>query len=646
MTTTTSDLTPTSVGASHQRRDVQGLRAVAVLVVVAFHAGLPLSGGFTGVDMFFVISGFVITGLLLREHRQQRLSLRTFFARRAKRLLPALALMISVVLFASLFFESPLGSQTVTVQTAIGAMLISANMVIARTVGGYFDPAAEANPLLHTWSLSVEEQFYLLFPLLLILAWRLRGKWLLALLGGVAGASFLLNVLLTFAVLPTGFTSQPGTWAFYLAPTRAWEFLVGAILAVLVQRGSVDRLRRSLVSQLLAWGGVLLILYSVFFIEGAQRFPGFIALAPVLGTAALILVGSLGRNPVSQVLGGSAFVAVGDRSYSIYLWHWPVIVFAILLFPGTWTALTAAAVSFIPALVSYQFVEQPMRIRPLTSRATVLIWSLTVTGVVVCLALLVGFLGSRLVPFTADRGETTSGIQRDCLIVDREFTVEDIDRCRVEVGDGRGWILLTGDSHAESLTDGVIAAATELGFDVVAVTGADCTIARGNFSNARVPNCAEMADALLNTLTSADPPAAVVLAQRGVPGGIESTYREIADSNVPLVRVQDVPMWRPWESSSGPNPCSGGLLNFTCTQSVDEVRRNASASREEEMRVIEGLPNVVNVDPWTVFCSADSCSPVVDDQIAYFDSAHLNVWGSRALTSLLTDAIREASISR
>jgi peptidoglycan/LPS O-acetylase OafA/YrhL len=156
----------------HIRADVQGLRALAVLLVVAFHAGLPLPAGFVGVDVFFVISGFVITGLILRQLDAGRFSLVEFYVRRIKRLLPALILMLVVVLVLSFLLESPLGPQQTTAKTGVGAMLLVANMVILRTSGDYFDAAAISNPLLHVWSLSVEEQFYLGFSVLLLPEFR------------------------------------------------------------------------------------------------------------------------------------------------------------------------------------------------------------------------------------------------------------------------------------------------------------------------------------------------------------------------------------------------------------------------------------------------------------------------------------------
>lgn len=166
--------------SSSRRLDVQGLRAIAVLMVIAFHAKLPLPGGFVGVDVFFVISGFVITSMLLREHaRSGRIDLKRFYIRRFKRLTPALAVMVVITLVASTLLSSPLGPQQNTALTGLGAIALIANLVIAQTSGGYFDAPAATNALLHTWSLSVEEQFYLVFPVLLIVSLRFarRRPW-------------------------------------------------------------------------------------------------------------------------------------------------------------------------------------------------------------------------------------------------------------------------------------------------------------------------------------------------------------------------------------------------------------------------------------------------------------------------------------
>ena len=219
--------------SGNRRRDIQGLRAVAVLLVVAFHARLPLPGGFVGVDVFFVISGFVITAMLQREWLAHgRIRFREFYVRRFKRLTPALALMVTVTVIASALLLSPLGAQQTTAQTAIGAMLLVANVVIARTTGGYFDAPAEANPLLNTWSLSVEEQFYLAFPFVLVLGWFLwrrsaRARFApLLIVAAVTLVSFALSVADARGYdLPLPMSSV----GFYGPLTRAWEFGAGSL---------------------------------------------------------------------------------------------------------------------------------------------------------------------------------------------------------------------------------------------------------------------------------------------------------------------------------------------------------------------------------------------------------------------------------
>ena len=646
MTAVTSSPTPGSVGGAQSRRlDVQGLRAVAVLLVVTFHAGLPLTGGFVGVDVFFVISGFVITALILRQIEESSFSFAKFFARRAKRLTPALALMVLVVFVLSLLLQSPLGDQQITAQTGAGALFLVANFVILRTTGSYFDPAAEANPLLHTWSLSVEEQFYLLFPLLVVIAAvGLRKKVpafrrLTAVIIGVALLSFVANVLLSLDLVGQSWTSQPEAWAFYLPFTRAWEFAAGALVAVWwhgkLRQGFAGNDRGITQSSILAVAGVLLIAWSAVWIDGGDVFPGFVALAPVAGTVLVIIAGGLGVNAVSRALATRPMTAIGDMSYSIYLWHWPIIVFALALWPHPWTGVVAAAVSFIPAYLAYRYVEQPIRYSRVQSPRTIFLAYGAVTAVIVVAAWSVVSLGSRLIPYASSSSEPTIGIENDCLIADRAFTPSDIDRCRFPVKESKGWILLTGDSHAESFSNAVVEAGNELGYDVVALTGADCVFVRDNEANARVSNCAEMTDSLLNAVTGPDAPAAVVVAQRGIPVGMRETFAEISASGVPVLRIEGVPQWRPWDARRGPDPCAGGILNATCEQPRERVMSNAPASKQDEAAVISGLPGVLSFDPWPTFCSEDTCSAIAENKISFSDASHLNKSGSQLFSDQL-----------
>lgn len=346
--------------SAHRRGDIQGLRAVAVLLVVAFHAGLPVHGGFVGVDSFFVISGFVITGMLYREWTAAgRLSFGRFYIRRFKRLVPGLSAVVAFAVAGASLLLSPLGPQELVAKTGAGALAFVANWVIASTTGHYFDPPANANPLLHTWSLSVEEQFYLVFPAVLAIGWtiaRRAPRWRHA-----AWLVVLLVTVLSFGAAIFGAGSSAHSWllGFYSPLTRAWEFGVGSLLALAVAR---RRLRSPLAALVASAAGAELLVLSVLVISPSTPFPSAWTLAPVAGTALLILGGTNARSSLTRLLATRPLVAIGDRSYSLYLWHWPLIVFATALWPATpHVRAYAAAASILPSVLSFRLVEQPFR---------------------------------------------------------------------------------------------------------------------------------------------------------------------------------------------------------------------------------------------------------------------------------------------
>ena len=337
------------------RLDVQGLRGLAVLVVVLLHAGLPVPGGFTGVDIFFAISGFVITAALVKRLvTNGHMRMGAFYLARIRRLFPALAVMLTIVLLASMVFGA-IGALGITARTGAAAALINANnYLLLFDVGGYFDATADLNPLMHTWSLSVEEQVYLVFPTLVLLSWiglrRLRGgdpmrriRWMLI---AVVAVSFGLAAWLSLVVPAADAGTLWGRFDYYSAFTRAWEFAAGALLAVtpaLVPRGR----RAATITGVL---GAALIAIGLVVISDAITYPGPLTLLPVLGAVLVMAAGvSDTGNPVSRALSVRPMVGLGNLSYSWYLWHWPFIVFAGIWWSGALAPRVGVAVLSLEA---------------------------------------------------------------------------------------------------------------------------------------------------------------------------------------------------------------------------------------------------------------------------------------------------------
>jgi peptidoglycan/LPS O-acetylase OafA/YrhL len=350
------------------RADIDGLRAISVLGVILFHAGLG-GGGFVGVDVFFVISGFLITGLLLDDLNQGTYSLRAFWLRRIRRILPAALVMLVAVLTAGYVVMLPedlvgLGRST------LAQLSLVANIFFWRDTG-YFAIAAELKPLLHTWSLAVEEQFYLFFPPLLTMLYRCGLRCLKTGLCFFTLASFLLSL--------HGMASHPSA-TFYLLPTRAWELLVGSLLAI----GFFRRGFSSLQAEILAVSGMVGILSSMLVLNKDSSFPGLAALPPVLGSALVILGNSHHLTLVARLLSLSPLTYIGKISYSLYLWHWPVLAMGKYAYDGAMpVSLTTLLIgcSFLLAISSFHFVENPIRRRRLLAGSWSLLTGLSLVSI-------------------------------------------------------------------------------------------------------------------------------------------------------------------------------------------------------------------------------------------------------------------------
>ena len=338
------------------RPDIDGLRALAVLSVIAFHASSTLlPGGYIGVDIFFVISGFLITSIICRNLDRGRFIFTDFYARRAKRIFPSLMIVLAVTCALGWFVLLSDEYQQLGKHIAAGAGFMS-NFALWQE-SGYFDKAAEYKPLLHLWSLGIEEQFYLLWPPLIVWAWKRRLN-ILNVACGIVAVSFVINVMLV--------SLWQSRDAFYLPPTRFWELLAGSALGYAHLFGMKELSRFAQLANIRAAFGLLLLVVAVVVLNGKVLFPGWWALLPTLGTALLIDAGPkawINRNLLSR----KPLVFVGRISYPLYLWHWPLLSFAHILEAGSPSSATisgALVVAFVLAWLTYLLVERPIRAMP------------------------------------------------------------------------------------------------------------------------------------------------------------------------------------------------------------------------------------------------------------------------------------------
>lgn len=659
-----------SPAPSARRPDIQGLRAVAVGMVLAYHAGLPTPGGFTGVDVFFVISGFVITAMLEREWlRNGRLALGRFYLRRFRRLTPALALLLTIILALSPLLLSPLGPQQHALFTGLGALTLSANLVVTATTVGYFDLAAETNAFLHTWSLSVEEQFYLAFPLLLVLAWRLgrrRGSAMapFVVVGGVIAAS----------VVAAALTAGPA--AFYSPFTRAGEFAAGAALALLSTR--LPRPSRGFGLVLSVLGAALLGL-SLLAISGTTPFPGPWTLAPVAGTVALLAGGLAPAHPVSRILSRPGLVVVGDLSYSLYLWHWPLVVFAVAAWPDVpWVKIAATVISVVPAYLSYRLVEEPLRhAPPAGSRGNrTLVRAVLFPPLVVALGATVAVQGLYASPLVATHAEAarlhvTAG--RGCHADDaRPWPEAD---CTWGAGSPGSPVHLVGDSNAEHFSEAVIAAGAALGRPVVISTHGSCPLLPVRVwdlrsSDSRNQACADYVEETLDRLTAAAPGTVVVASSDGyldqpwyafgpdrgsavtdrsarLRAWIDGTARAVVRlqrAGHRVLLIHTVPRWE-HEDHWSLAECTGlGLVTRGDAWCRFEMPLARATSRQADARAalaaVAAATQATLFDPGPLICPGGTCVSADGARVSYRDHEHITVAAAGELAPALAVAIK------
>jgi peptidoglycan/LPS O-acetylase OafA/YrhL len=640
------------------RPDIDGLRGIAILGVVLYHLEIgPLHGGFVGVDVFFVISGFLITNIIQREIATGTFSFRRFYERRIRRIFPAFfaVLLFTLVASVSLFLPSDLFALG---KTSLATLLFASNVLFWRT-SGYFDVSAELNPLLHTWSLAVEEQFYIGLPIVLLLVARLAPRRLRLIIGVIAIISLAACVTLQ---------GRHSTATFYLSPFRAWELSVGALLAV----GAMPAWRALALRQGLAIVALILLALSLTLTTPGPTFPGWQALLPVGATAMLIHAGTSGDSVARQTLSFGPLVFVGRISYSLYLWYLPLLTltrYGRAFEPiGSWNWAVLAA-SITGATITYHLVEQPFRARRLAPTAQ----SLFVFAGVATISL--GVLATALV-FTrgvpsrfgssvlaADSARSPDIPFRACI----DRPVEDYRRGSFcTIGDSSvaptAWIW--GDSHALAWTPAFDEALRSAGRSARLALESACPPVMG-IRNASNPDCKQVNDDILSHLRRPNDTSLVILiaawnsyanegayelrndeAQTGNP----EIFPAALSNTVATLNAAGKRVWIVGPTPGGPP----GILLWRALNARSPRDLPSPVMREEFSRrsanfvaavdTIVGAQSTFVTFPGTWFCAdRPSCDFMRGEEPLYRDGGHLSVFGARSLVSNLSAELRRVA---
>ena len=624
-------------GKGAWRSDIEGLRGVAVLLVVLYHAGVPgAAGGYVGVDVFFVLSGYLITGLLVGEVRQSgTVDLLRFYGRRARRLLPASALVLAATVAASAVLFSPI-DQAQFAKTVVATALYLSNVFFARRATDYLGSEADANPLLHMWSLSVEEQFYLVWPVLILLAMRLGRRRLPAVLAAVVVVSLGASVWLTEVRQP---------WAFFSSPTRAWEFAVGGLAVVLFPTPGAGPAWR-----LVGWLGLAAVGVAGVTFDAATAFPGVAAALPVAGTVGVLV--ARGAGGLDAVLGVRPLQVMGRLSYGWYLWHWPVLVFLVVEVPdvGLGGKLAAAAASLGLAAASYRWVEAPVRhakrLQGRPGRSVGLAVALTVAGVAVAGA------GYGFAVWAGSQGRQQGFVEAYSALPDyyddgcnSTFFETAPETCLRGDADADRTVVVLGDSHAGQWLPAFDAAAAGRGWRLAMLVKESCPAVDLGALYSRTlgrdyTECPEWRTAALASVDEIAPDLVVVAWSGGYlddAGLSEREWTEAAERTLLALRK---PGRRLAVVPDNPAP------NFEvarCHSTADWRGHDGSectfprreAARDASRRVVRAAAASVGAEVWTFaadVCQTDECPTVAPDgTLIYRDASHLTTAFARTL---------------
>lgn len=624
------------------RREIDGLRALAVVPVILFHAGLKsFGGGFVGVDVFFVISGYLITTILLSELSAGNFSIVNFYERRAKRILPALFIVMAACIpFAWLWFFFK--ELTSFFHSLMAVPVFSSNILFLQE-SGYFGVESELKPLLHTWSLAVEEQFYVVFPIILLLSWRMNRRWIMPILIAIA--------LVSLGAAQWGAYHMPAE-NFYLLPTRSWELAIGAIIACYLFQGKQLVLGPAS-TQLLGMCGLFAIIYSIFVFNKSTPFPSLYALLPTLGTGLIILFATP-RTLVGQLLARRELVGIGLLSYSAYLWHQPLFAFARYRVDSPisieWMLLLSLG-AFILAYATWLLVEKPIRSNKKICQKQVFV----AAGIGSLLFFCIGAVGSFTDILTKQakeievRMQYNTGLNRKCL----KFL--NMPECRTSAAPE---VVVWGDSYAMHLVNGLIASKHDI--KIFQSTLGGCAPILGvakiapHIPEAAAMKCIQQNDVTLAWLKTQKSVKYVVLS---------SPFSEFSDLTLMVVNADGKPVKgfglafdqfvKTLDTIKGlgmtpvvfsPPPWNGKdigkcLVNARYLQrgKVRECDFDAAVSLNRQQSILDALGQLKTSGYNVVFlsnniCSDGRCRASIDDTFIYNDSnGHLSVEGSALL---------------
>ena len=589
------------------RSDIDGLRALAVISVIGFHAfPRQFGGGFIGVDIFFVISGFLISGIIFSNLENNTFDLKEFQVRRIKRIFPALLVILATCLLLGWFLLLANEYKQLGKQIAAAASFVSNFELWGET--GYFDKAAETKPLLHLWSLGIEEQFYIFWPLLLGFAWR-RHHNFIAITFCIATLSFIANIICV------KFAPEA---AFYLPFTRFWELMTGGVLAF-VSLHKPHYLAKA--PNLSSFVGFALILLGACFLDNQHAFPGWWALLPTMGSALVISAGPAAHLN-NYILNNRMLVAIGIISYPLYLWHWPLLSFAWIIDSGEprWIIRIGLAIlAIILAALTYEFVERPIRSR--IRKNGIVPWlciAMLTVGVVGGAVYLADGAKSRLINgnpagFDFDLGENDKTYSQCFLDKNDRLPFKKSCDGISDGTEGRPLVLIWGDSHAHSIALGLTQKRKLLGFNLAQYTASACP-PLVDFSVDARPQCKNINEFIMQKIKALKPNTVILSAfwylYNGFDGytkldytKLQETVRFLKDQKIPNITiVGELPIFY----NDQPDIGARIFVRDGIDRTFFKFNRDSVAANET-IKAFTATNNVSFVSPIDLLCDERGC---------------------------------------